>query len=57
MEPEPQPEADRWHRILQWLEEHRVEICQTVKGHIRIDYAGEDGLSFEISRKETNNGR
>jgi len=43
---------DRWQRIIRWLQEHRDEICRAPKGHIRIDYAGRGGLSFEISRRE-----
>ncbi len=43
----------RWQRIMQWLEEHRREISQTPKGHFRVDYSGQTGLRFEISRTES----
>ena len=43
----------RWQRIMQWLEEHRNEISQTPKGHFRVDYSGQTGLRFEISRTES----
>jgi len=47
-------EADppRWRAIVRWLEEHRAEIIEADKGRLVINYAGCDGLSFEISRKE-----
>ena len=42
----------RWRVIVRWLEAHKREIVEAEKGHVRIDYAGCDTVTCEISRKE-----
>lgn len=41
----------RWCAIVRWLEEHKREICEADKGHVKIDYAGKTSVAFEIFRK------